>query len=118
MPFSVKGEPIIPIRAYHHKLPVLGFRIGDFAYLTDANYLPESEYEKLNDLEVLVVDALRKEKHLSHFNLEEALALIDRHRPRQAYLTHISHLMGFHNDLVNELPAGVAPGHDGLRIRM
>ena len=95
-PFEAAGVPIQPIRVMHAKLPILGFRIGDFAYLTDLKYLPEEEFAKLEGLEVLVVDALRRGTHLSHEGLEEALVLIARIRPKQAYLTHMSHRIGLH----------------------
>jgi phosphoribosyl 1,2-cyclic phosphate phosphodiesterase len=113
-PFEVFGIPVIPIRAMHWKLPVLGFRIGNFAYITDANYIAPQELEKINGIDVLVLNALRKQPHVSHFNLQEALSIIKTVTPQQAYLTHISHLMGFHAEVSKELPKNVALAYDQL----
>ncbi|WP_159520604.1 MBL fold metallo-hydrolase [Sunxiuqinia indica] len=115
-PFKVNSIDVIPIRGYHHKLPVFGFRIGKMAYLTDINRIEDEEKQKLRDLDVLVVNALRIEKHISHFNLEEALELIEEVKPKQAYLTHISHLMGLHEDVEKQLPANVHLAYDGLKL--
>lgn len=112
--FQVGSFEIIPIRAYHYKLPVLGFRIGDFAYLTDANRIEAEEQQKLLGLKYFVVTALRKEKHISHFNLEEAVNLVDEIKPEQTYFTHISHQMGKHRDVSRELPSHVHLAYDGL----
>lgn len=113
------GELIVqPIKALHHKLPVLGFRIGNFCYLTDANFVEETELAKIRGSKVLVINALRKKKHLSHFNLEEALALIAYLKPERAYLTHMSHHMGYHREVQNELPPNVFLGFDGLKIHI
>ena len=98
----------------HWKLPVLGFRIGNFAYITDANYIAPQELEKINGIDVLVLNALRKQPHVSHFNLQEALSIIKTVTPQQAYLTHISHLMGFHAEVSKELPKNVALAYDQL----
>jgi phosphoribosyl 1,2-cyclic phosphate phosphodiesterase len=113
-PFSVQGVDFIPIQLMHHKLPVFGFRIGDFAYCTDVNYIAPEEKQKLKGLEVLILTSLRKEKHISHFSLSEALDLIDELKPKKAYLTHISHYLGMHNEVSKELPRNVALGYDGL----
>lgn len=115
-PFRFNSIEVIPIRGFHHKLPVLGFRIGNMAYLTDINWITEEEKEKLANLEILIVNALRLEKHISHFNLEEALELIDEVKPKQAYLTHISHLMGLHHEINKLLPANVFLAYDGLQL--
>lgn len=115
-PFQIGETEVIPIRGLHYKLTVFGFRIGTMAYLTDMNQLEPQEKEKLQNLDILVVNALRKEKHLSHFNLDEALALIAEVKPRQAYLTHISHLMGFHAEVSKELPENVHLAYDGLNL--
>lgn len=115
-PFEVQGVPIIPIEVLHHKLPVFGFRIGDFTYLTDLNHISDSELEKVRGTRVLVLDALRLEPHLSHFTLAEALALVERVQPEQTYLTHISHQMGLHREVNQTLPEGVRLGYDGLQI--
>lgn len=113
-PFQLNDIQIIPIRGMHYKLPVLGFRIGNFAYLTDMKTIEQSELDKLSGVEVLVVDALRKEEHLSHMNLFEALEVIRKVNPKQGYLTHVSHLMGLQSEISAELPANVAFAYDGL----
>lgn len=115
-PFSVSGVPVVPIRAIHYRLPILGFRIGNFAYITDLLFLPEEEYSKLNGLEVLVVNALRKEKHISHQTLSDALKMIRRVCPKRSYLTHIGHHMGKHADVSAELPPDVFFAYDGLTL--
>jgi phosphoribosyl 1,2-cyclic phosphate phosphodiesterase len=116
-PFEIQGVRIIPIRGWHFNLPVLGFRIGRLAYLTDMNRMEEEELEKLNDLDTLVINALRREKHLSHFTLDEAAAIIDKVRPRRAYLTHISHQLGLHAEADPALAARhIYYGYDGLKI--
>ncbi len=115
-PFEIEGIHISPIRGYHHKLPVYGFRVGKLAYLTDVNAIPGKEKEKLNGLEVLIVNALRKEKHLSHFNLGQALELSYEVGAKTTYLTHISHTMGFHDEVQKELPENVFLAYDGLEI--
>ena len=117
-PFEVLGVPIIPIDVLHHKLPVFGFRIGDFTYLTDLNHISDSELNKVRGTRVLVLDSLRQEPHLSHFTLDESLALIEQIRPEQTYLTHISHQMGLHREVNKGLPPGVKLGYDGLRIEL
>lgn len=114
--FTAAEFEITPIEVMHYKLPVLGFKIGSMAYITDANFISDSEKEKLKDLDVLVLNALRKEKHISHFNLEEALALIAELKPKQAYLTHISHLLGDHDSVSKELPPNVALAYDQLEV--
>jgi phosphoribosyl 1,2-cyclic phosphate phosphodiesterase len=114
--FEVNGINIIPIRAFHYKLPVLGFRIGDFTYITDANYIPEEEKEKIIGTQHLVVNALRKQKHISHYTLNEAVKLINEFGPRRGYLTHISHQMGFYEEVCKELPPNIMLAYDGLTI--
>jgi phosphoribosyl 1,2-cyclic phosphate phosphodiesterase len=109
---------ITPIPLIHRKLPVYGFRIGNFTYITDANFIPEKSWQLLQGTEILVINALRKEKHISHFNLQEALEIIGKLNPRQAYLTHISHLMGFHKEVSTELPENVAFAYDRLQIEI
>lgn len=116
--FLVEGVNFQPIQLMHYKLPVFGFRIGDFAYCTDVNYIDPEEKKKLLNLDVLVLTALRKEPHLSHFNLQQALDLIAELKPKQAYLTHISHLLGKHEDVTSELPQNVALAYDGLKIKV
>jgi phosphoribosyl 1,2-cyclic phosphate phosphodiesterase len=113
-PFVMEGVEIIPIRLMHYRLPVLGFRIGDFAYLTDANYISEKEKEKLYGLKYLVVNALRRETHISHFTLSQAVSLIGELKPNMGFLTHISHQMGLSLELEKELPSHIRPAYDGL----
>lgn len=115
-PFMIDGIEIIPVRAMHYRLPVLGFRIGDFAYLTDANFISEEEKEKLIGTRHLVIGALRKQKHLSHFSLDEALQIIRELSPKRAYITHIGHQMGRHEEVQKELPQSVLLAHDGQVI--
>jgi phosphoribosyl 1,2-cyclic phosphate phosphodiesterase len=97
--FTVEGIMITPIRVFHYRLPVYGFRVGNFAYITDANYIPEESKEKLFGVKYLVINALRKEKHISHFSLREAVDFIREISPKKAYITHISHQMGLHADV-------------------
>ena len=110
------NKTIIPIEVLHYKLPVTAYRINNFTYVTDANYTSESEKEKIKGTEILVVNALRKEEHISHFTLQQALDLIAEIKPKQAYLTHISHLLGTHDEVSKELPENVSIAYDGLVI--
>ena len=116
--FSIGDLDVIPIRVMHHKLPVYGFRFGRFAYLTDFNTIENGEIEKLNGIDTLVICSLRKTSHISHLNLKEALELIERISPRKAYLTHMSHEIGKHQDLMALLPPNVEPGYDGLVLEI
>lgn len=109
-----KGGEIKVIEAMHYKLPVMGFRYKDFSYITDAKTFSPDEVEKLKDSKILFINALRREEHLSHFNLEEALDFIKQVKPERAYLTHISHLLGKHEDVQQELPDNVFLAYDGL----
>lgn len=113
-PFKIKGLDIIPVEVMHYRLPVLGFRVGEMAYLTDFNSIEQSEIDKLFNLKVLIVDALRTEKHISHNTLQQALDLIQTVHPEQAYLIHMSHDMGLHADVNPALPEGVQLAYDGL----
>lgn len=115
-PFTVGGTEIIPIRVMHFRLPILGFRVGDFTYITDANHIEEEEIEKIKGTRYLVVNALRKRQHYSHFTVSEAIRLIEKIGPEQAYLTHISHQMGLHEEVQSELPPGISLAHDGLEL--
>tara|TARA_B110000211_G_C13940114_1_gene491251 strand:- start:200 stop:973 length:774 start_codon:yes stop_codon:yes gene_type:complete len=115
-PFDVSGILFQPIQLMHYKLPIFGYRIGDFAYCTDVNYISPEEKKKLAGLKVLVITALRKEEHISHFSLSEALALIDELKPKKAYLTHVSHLLGLHDEVSKELPDHVEIAFDELTI--
>ena len=100
----------------HHKLPVLGYRIDNFAYITDAKTIDENEKNKLKNLDLLVLNALRLKKHLSHFNLEEAIELIQELQPKKAVLTHISHFMGLHSEIEKTLPENISLGYDNQKI--
>lgn len=116
-PFEVKGHEIIPINGRHsERFFVTGYRIGPLAYMTDFKELLEGEEDKLLGIDTLVVNALRFRSHHSHFNVEEAVALINRIKPRIAYLTHLSHDIGLHAETANKLPEGVFLGYDGLSI--
>ncbi|WP_459209576.1 MBL fold metallo-hydrolase [Aquimarina rhabdastrellae] len=117
-PFTLGNLDVIPINVWHGKLQVYGFRFKDFAYLTDVKSVDETELEKLKGVKVLVVNALRKEEHHSHFNEEEALAFIEKIQPERAYLTHISHLYGFHEEIQAELPENVYIAYDNLQINL
>ncbi|MGC1203254.1 MAG: MBL fold metallo-hydrolase [Flavobacteriaceae bacterium] len=117
-PFRLNNLEVIPINGKHDKLQVFGFRFQDFAYLTDMKTVKDNEVEKLKNVKVLVVNALRIEPHQSHFNLEEALAFIKKVNPETAYLTHISHLLGFHNEVQKTLPKNVFLAYDGLQINL
>ncbi len=112
--FNLFGKNIVPIEVMHHKLPVTCFRIDNFTYITDANFISKEEKKKIFGTEYLVINALRKEKHISHFTLDEALELIQEINPKKAYLTHISHLLGKHEDVSKELPNNVEIAYDGL----
>ncbi len=112
--FFVGNMQIIPIRAYHYRLPILGFRIGDMAYLTDLNYISEEEKQKLIGVKYLIVDALRKQKHISHYSLKEAVDLINEFGPRKGYLIHMNHQMGMHDRINEELPHNIELAYDGL----
>lgn len=116
VPFSVNNQVIIPINACHGGLQVFGYRIGDFAYLTDVKNIEEAEIEKIKGIKVLVINVLRKEPHPTHFNLEEALAFIEKVQPEKSYFTHISHNFGFHEVIESELPENVFVAYDNLEI--
>ena len=117
-PFHAAGVEIMPIKAMHKLLPVLGFRIGPLVYITDANYISTNEMEKLKGADILVINALRKAKHFSHYCLPEALEIIAAVQPREAYLTHVSHEMGFYAEVSNELPPHVHIAYDGLQVEI
>lgn len=114
--FSIKGVNIKPIEVLHYRLPVFGYRIGNLSYITDANQIVKEEFEKMKGTEVLVINALRREHHVSHFTLAEALAIIEVIQPKKAYLIHLSHYMGLHADVSKELPENVEVAYDGLVI--
>lgn len=117
-PFDVGGIKVMPVRLMHARLPIFGYRIGNFAYLTDLKYISEREYDKLKDLDVLVIDALRHKEHISHETLAEALGNIKRIAPRNAYLIHMSHHIGLHREIQNTLPENVFLSYDGLTIEL
>lgn len=117
-PFTISGVEFIPIQVMHYKLPVFGFRIGNFTYITDANFISEEEKEKIKGSEIIVLNALRREHHLSHFTFEEAIALMDELRPRKGYFTHISHQLGRHQEIKKELPSFIELAFDGLTINI
>ncbi|MFY0253514.1 MBL fold metallo-hydrolase [Chitinophaga sp. 30R24] len=117
-PFQVNGLTVTPIHVMHHKMPVIGFRVHDFTYITDANYIAPEEKAKIRGSKVLVLNALRKEKHISHFTLEEAIALGKELEVPQVYFTHISHQLGLHETVSGELPEGTALAYDGLSLEI
>ncbi|MBT8298394.1 MAG: MBL fold metallo-hydrolase [Maribacter sp.] len=117
-PFEIGGLLAVPINAYHNRLQVFGFRIQDFTYLTDVKSVEDKEIDKIKGTKILVINALRKEAHHSHFNLEEALDFIGKVKPEKAYLTHISHLLGFHREVEKELPQNVHLAFDNLQINI
>ncbi|HEY8387261.1 MAG TPA: MBL fold metallo-hydrolase [Parasegetibacter sp.] len=117
-PFTIGDILVEPILVWHLKMPVLGFRFGDFTYITDANRIDDEELEKIRGSRVLVLNALRKEKHISHFNLTEATELAQSLKVPQTYLTHISHQMGMHSEVNASLPPGISLAYDGLKISL
>lgn len=116
--FRAAGVTVVPIEVKHLHMPVLGFRIGDIAYITDANHIPAGEMEKLKGLKILVLNALRKKKHISHFNLDQAVNLAKDIGAEKTFFTHISHYMGLHEEVSGELPPGMALAHDGLIVNV
>ena len=115
-PFNFEGVEIIPIQVMHYKLPVFGFRIGNFAYVTDANYISEKEKVKLKGVDILVLNALRRESHISHFTLNEATKIALEIGAKQTYFTHMSHQIGLHDEVCEELPKGIDLAYDGLNL--
>lgn len=116
--FVVGDIPVTPILVWHMKMPVLGFRFGDFTYITDANRIDEAEKQKIRGSRIIVLNALRKEPHISHFTLQEAIALVKELEVPQAYFTHISHQLGKHADINRELPSGIELAWDGLVLHI
>ncbi|WP_046243423.1 MBL fold metallo-hydrolase [Hymenobacter terrenus] len=117
-PFDVLGVAVQPLRAMHHKLPVLGFRIGGFCYLTDANYIGPETLDQLRDADVIVLNALRRQEHISHFTLSQAIEILEEVKPKRAFLTHLSHQMGRHREVEAELPAWIRLAYDGLKVEV
>jgi len=116
--FELSGKAIFPIEIMHGKLKIFGFRIDKMAYITDAKTVNDQEKDKLKGLDILIVNALRLETHATHFNLDEALDFIAELKPKKAYLTHISHRLGFHEKVSKELPDNVFLGYDGLVLNL
>ncbi len=116
--FNIANTKIIPIQVMHRFLPVFGFRIKDFTYITDANYISEEEKKKIKGSEILVINALRHKKHLSHFTVNEALEIIQEIAPKKAFLTHLSHQIGLHNEIEKQLPPKVSLAYDGLVLEI
>lgn len=114
--FDLYNKTIIPIEVMHANLPIIGFRIDDFAYITDASFINEENLNKLIGLKVLVLNALKEEKHYSHFSLQEAIEISNILKPKKTYFTHISHLLGFHEDVEANLPENIHLAYDGLEI--
>lgn len=117
-PFYIGDIPVTPILVWHLKMPVFGFRFGNFTYITDANRIDEEEREKITGSHTLVLNALRHKPHISHFNLEEAVSMVKQLQVPEAYFTHVSHQLGLHDIITRELPAGIALAWDGLALRI
>ncbi len=117
-PFDIQGRVIRPVEVMHYKLPVLGFIFDKFAYVTDANFISEQEKEKLKGMDVLVLNALRREEHISHFTLSQAVALAEELGAKQTYFTHMSHQIGLHDAVCDELPQGIDLAYDGLVVEI
>ena len=116
--FNINGIDILPIEVKHFKMSVFGFRIKNFVYLTDVSAIPDIEKDKMKNADLIVLDALRKKKHISHFNLEQALEILQELKPKQALLTHISHYMGCHDDVNSQLPVNIKLAYDGQQIEL
>jgi phosphoribosyl 1,2-cyclic phosphate phosphodiesterase len=116
--FNIEGVEFTPVEVMHYKLPVLGFRVGDFTYITDANYISEQEKEKIKYSKVLVLNALRREPHISHFTLQQAIEMVNELQPEKAYFTHISHQLGLHAEVQKELPENIEIAYDGLKLTL
>lgn len=115
-PFSIGNNIFTPIEVLHYKLPILGFRVKDFTYITDAKTVPESEKEKIKGTKILVINALQKQSHISHFTLDEAINFANEMGAEKTYLTHISHRLGTHFDVSKELPENIELAYDGLKL--
>lgn len=115
-PFTIDGIEFIPISVLHEKLPVFGFRILDFTYITDASFIPEDQLKKIEGSKVIVLNALRNSKHVSHFSISEAVEILTKLKPQVAYLTHLSHFVGLHEDVNNRLPDFIQLAYDGLEL--
>jgi phosphoribosyl 1,2-cyclic phosphate phosphodiesterase len=118
IPFELFGLRFTPIEVKHMHLPVFGFRVGDFTFITDANFIADGEKKKIAGSKVIVLNALRKEKHVSHFTLDEAVALMNEFKPERGYFVHISHQLGLHDVVNSSLPYGIGCAYDGLTIEV
>jgi len=116
--FKIKDEIFTPIEVFHHRLPVLGFRIQDFTYITDVNSISDQELEKVYGSKVLVLGALQRQKHISHFTLDEAIEVAQKVNADMTYFTHISHKMGLHSEVEKELPPNIRLAYDGLKVKI
>jgi len=116
-PFEINGVRIVPIRGMHYKLPVLGYRFGNIAYCTDMNNIPEEEFGKLKGLDHFIVNCVRYGKHISHFSLEEAVAIAQKVGAKHSWITHLSHQLPPYTELASKLPEGILPAYDGLVIK-
>lgn len=116
-PFEILGIPVIPIAVQHGRMPVFGYRFGDLTYITDAKYIDDSELEKVKGSKIVVLNALRRQDHHSHLTLDEALELMEKLQPERGYLTHISHLLGKHDEVEKELPSNIRLAYDRLIIK-
>lgn len=117
-PFTIKEIKFTPINVLHYKLPVKAYRVKDFTYITDANFISKEEKEKIKGSKIIVLNALRREEHISHYTLQEAIDLLTELHPEKAYLTHISHQLGLHDAVSNELPGFIDIAYDGLEIEI
>lgn len=117
-PFTLLGKKIVPIRGYHYKLPVLGFRIENVTYITDMNFILDNEIEKIKGSKILIINALQKEPHISHFKLSEAIDIAHKIKAEKTYFIHMSHVMGRHTDIQKELPETIFLSYDGQKIRL
>jgi len=115
---EISGVKVIPIEVMHYKLPVFGFRVKDFVYITDANYISDAELNKMRGADALVINALHQTDHISHYNLQQALEIIAEVKPKNAYLTHMSHQMGSHASVSEKLPDNVQFAYDGLKLTL
>jgi phosphoribosyl 1,2-cyclic phosphate phosphodiesterase len=116
-PFTIKDITLIPIRVMHYKLPVFGFRVKDFTYITDANYIDKTEQQKILGSKTIVINGLQHEPHLSHFTIDQVISLLTKWEPQQAYLTHISHRLGLHREVEKKLPSFIKLAYDGLKLQ-
>ena len=115
---KIKDIELLPIDVIHYRLPVKAYRIKDFTYITDANYISEEEKEKIRGSKIIVVNALRKEEHVSHFTFQQAIDLMQELKPEKAYFTHISHQLGLHDEVSKDLPSFIELAYDGLQIEI